>query len=110
VVSDTGFGEWREMASAPKDGSRILVEIRASEQGPAEVDLVRWGKPDRSQEPCWISADSDPGALIIYPETEVTGWMPLPSPLPRLRAAAGAKDRSAASEGPAEDEIGGSGI
>jgi hypothetical protein len=31
---------WRQMTTAPKDGSRILVTIRPSEQGPAEVDLA----------------------------------------------------------------------
>jgi len=38
---------WRQMASAPKDGSRILVTIRPSEQGPAEVDLAYWSSGDR---------------------------------------------------------------
>jgi len=31
---------WRNMRTAPRDGSRILVTIRASEQGPGAVDLV----------------------------------------------------------------------
>ena len=38
---------WRNMLSAPRDGSRILVTIRASEQGPGAVDLVYWSKGDR---------------------------------------------------------------
>ena len=85
-MSETHFGEWQEMAKAPRDGTRVLVEIRASEQGAAEVDLVRWAKPERSGEEGWVSAESDPGAAIFYAEAELSGWMPLPTPLPRLRS------------------------
>ena len=50
---------WRPMESAPKDGSRILVVIRASEQGPSDVDVVRWARPPRNRaDDCWISTDS----------------------------------------------------
>jgi hypothetical protein len=38
---------WRQMASAPKDGRRILVTIRPSKQGPAEVDLAYWSNGDQ---------------------------------------------------------------
>lgn len=98
------------MASAPKDGTRVLVEIRASEQGPAEVDVARWAKPERSPEACWISTESDPGALITYAETEVSGWMPLPSPIPKLRQASPASRSAAAGDRTPDEEIGGSGI
>ena len=54
---------WRQMASAPKDGSRILVTIRPSEQGPAG----------------WRASDSAPGCIIEYAEPELKCWMPLPS-------------------------------
>lgn len=95
------------MASAPKDGSRVLVEIRASEQGSAEVDMARWARPERGLDPCWISTESDPGCLITYAETEVTGWMPLPTPVPRIRPAAPRRSQDVS---PADEEIGGSGI
>jgi hypothetical protein len=98
------FGEWQDMQTAPRDGTRILVEIRASEQGAAEVDLVRWAKPDKSAEEAWVSAESDPGAAIVYAEPELSGWMPLPSPLPKLRAARGER------KGPDRVEMDGSGI
>ncbi len=81
------FGEWQDIGSAPRDGTRILVELKASEQGPAEVDLVRWARPERDAEPTWVSAESDPGAAIVYAEGELSGWMPLPTPLPKLRRA-----------------------
>ncbi len=108
-MSGENFGEWRDMASAPKDGTRVLVAVRASEQGPAEVDVARWAKPDRSGEACWMAVDSDPGCLIVYEEAELSSWMPLPTPLPKLRSAGAGATRS----GPAKqrhDEIGGSGI
>ena len=110
-MSETNFGEWQEMAKAPRDGTRVLVEIRASEQGAAEVDLVRWAKPERSGEEGWVSAESDPGAAIFYAEAELSGWMPLPTPLPRLRLArrGGAGER--APKAPRSSlEVDGSGI
>ena len=84
-MDETSYGDWMDMASAPRDGTRVLVEIRASEQGPAEVDMVRWARPERGGEAGWVSAESDPGAAIFYAEAELSGWMPLPSPLPRRR-------------------------
>lgn len=110
------------MAGAPKDGTRVLVQIRASEQGAAEVDVARWARPDRAGEACWIAADSDPEVPIIYAEAELLCWMPMPAPLPRMRSArsaAGAEQAApgkrvpqgdAASIEARDDEIGGSGI
>jgi hypothetical protein len=101
--------DWRSMASAPKDGTRILVAIRSSEQGPAEVDVARWAKPDKTAEECWVAGDSDPEAPITYADTELSSWMPLPSPVPPLRS--GAKEEATVSSSPRQrGEIGGSGI
>jgi hypothetical protein len=70
---------WRTMPSAPKDGSRILVTIRPSEQGQAEVDLAFWSNSDRFGEEGWRSSDSSPGRIIEYAEPELKCWMPMPS-------------------------------
>ncbi|ANL49429.1 hypothetical protein AMC87_PB00105 (plasmid) [Rhizobium phaseoli] len=70
---------WRQMASAPKDGSRILVTIRASEQGPAEVDLAYWSHGDQFAGEGWRASDSSPGHIIEYAEPELKCWMPMPS-------------------------------
>jgi hypothetical protein len=78
------FGDWQPIASAPKDGTLVLVAIRESEQGPAQVDVVRWAKPARANEKCWLSADSAPDAAVIYAEGELAFWMPLPTNVPRL--------------------------
>ena len=101
-------GEWRTMASAPRDGSRLLVVIRASEQGAADVDVVRWAKSRRSVEPCWTSTDSSHDCPIVYDDWEVAFWMPLPSSMPAVRTPGMA---SQLPEFPRDgQEIGGSGI
>ena len=79
--------DWRPMATAPRDGTRILVTIRASEQGPAEVDVVRWARPGVADEAGWLATDSDAEARIRYAEAELVSWMPLPAVLPALRSA-----------------------
>ncbi len=70
---------WRHMASAPKDGSRILVTIRPSEQGAAEVDLAYWSNGDQFGAEGWRASDSSPGRIIEYAEPELKCWMPMPS-------------------------------
>ena len=108
-MNEPDSAEWQAMASAPKDGTRVLVAVRASEQGPAEVDVVRWAKAGRSGEAGWIATDSDSGAPFVYAETELSSWMPLPTPLPplpRLRSARVA----AGAPAPASDENDGSAI
>jgi hypothetical protein len=106
-MSDVGFGDWRPMASAPRDGTRVLVAIRPTEQGPAEVDVVRWARPRPGVDQCWIAIDSDAEALVTYAEVELTWWMPMPDPLPR----APATGRPVPPTPPPEpDEMGGSGI
>jgi hypothetical protein len=85
-MSQPDFIEWRPMPTAPKDGARILVTVRASEQGPAEVDVVKWARQERSGEAGWIATDSDPAARIIYADAELSAWMPLPTVLPKLRS------------------------
>ena len=76
---------WRPMITAPKDGTRIIVVIRQSEQGPADIDVVRWAHPRRSGEPCWTSTDSSHDCAIMYDDWEVANWMPLPSTMPGVR-------------------------
>lgn len=70
---------WRHMASAPKDGSRILVTIRPSEQGQAEVDLAYWSNGDQFGAEGWRASDSSPGRVVEYAEPELKCWMPMPS-------------------------------
>jgi hypothetical protein len=69
---------WRAMTEAPKDGTRILVTVRPTEQGPAEVDMVYWASADLSATEGWRAADSQPGQVFIYAEPELLCWMPLP--------------------------------
>ena len=82
---------WRPIATAPRDGSLVRVAIRASEQGPAELDTVRWTRSPTSGQEGWVAFDSDPGARIVYSDGEIAYWLPLPSqtvPQPRPGRAA----------------------
>jgi hypothetical protein len=95
---------WRHMNTAPKDGSRILVTVRQSEQGSAEVDVVFWSPGDRFAIEGWRASDSVPGCVVEYAEPELKCWMPMPS---------ASADRSLAPtpwEGDDMDELDGSGI
>ena len=78
--------KWAGMTSAPRDGSLVLVRLYASEQGPSEVDAVRWSKSARSGEEAWVANDSDPFARVAYADAELAGWMPLPTQMPKLRS------------------------
>ncbi len=110
---------WRNMRSAPRDGSRILVTIRASEQGPGAVDLVFWSRGDQYGAEAWRSSDSAPGRIISYAEPELKCWMPLPAadtgPATTGQASTGKASTGPASlpgawEGDDEAELDGSGI
>lgn len=76
-MADTGG--WRSMASAPKDGSRILVTVRSAEQGAAEVDVAYWSRTDQGGAGQWRAVDSTAGCVIAYADPELRCWMPLPS-------------------------------
>jgi holo-[acyl-carrier protein] synthase len=78
--------DWRPMASAPRDGRRILVTVRETEQGPAEVDIVKWAATARGGEAGWLATDSDPEARVVYAEGELAAWMPLPDVSPKRTA------------------------
>ena len=56
---------WASMRTAPRDGTLVLVQIRATEQGPAEVDAVRFAQSARSGEEGWVANDSDPFARVV---------------------------------------------
>jgi hypothetical protein len=100
--------KWVSMATAPRDGSLVLVRLHASEQGPSEVDAVRWSRSARSGEEAWVANDSDPFARVAYAEAELAGWMPLPTQMPKLRSDRAAVGDPAPRDG--EDDTDGGGI
>lgn len=69
---------WKPMSTAPRDGTRILVTVRPTEQGPADVDMAYWARADQFDSEGWRAADSNPGCVIAYAEPELKCWMPLP--------------------------------
>ncbi|MEX6507531.1 hypothetical protein [Jiella sp. M17.18] len=79
-MSDSDRGGWLPMSSAERDGRRILVTVRASEQGPAEVDTVRWQMPRGGAERGWVATDTGPDNPVTYEDDELVAWMPLPQP------------------------------
>lgn len=93
---------WRHMSSAPKDGTRILVTVRSSEQGPAEVDVAYWARADQFGIEGWRAADSHPGNIVGYADPEMKCWMPLPK--------AGATAMPKPWQGDNAEELFGSGI
>jgi hypothetical protein len=70
--------QWRHMATAPRDGTRILVTVRPVEQGAADVDVAYWAQADSQGIEGWRAADSAPGAIFAYADPELKCWMPLP--------------------------------
>jgi len=106
-MSRSDFGAWQPITTAPRDGARILVVIRASEQGAGEVDVVKWGRPQHSSDHCWIAVDSDAECQFVYTDSELVFWMPLPTNFPTRRAALLDADLP---EPPHVSEAGGSGI
>ena len=100
-------GGWRSMTSAPRDGSRILVTVRETEQGAAEVDVAYWAQPDRFGGEGWRSVDPHPGSAIGYAEPELKCWMPMPR---ANVAGAAVSDLPAPWLGEEPEETSGSGI
>ena len=73
-----GKDNWRHMATAPKDGTRILVTVRSVEQGPADIDVAYWARADKFGIEGWRAVDSSPGCIIAYADPELQCWMPMP--------------------------------
>ena len=79
-MAETVTQGWAAMKGADRSGERILVTVRGGEQGPPEVDTVRWATPRGAHEKCWIATDSGPEAPVPYEDDDLVAWMPLPTP------------------------------
>ncbi|MCE7030084.1 hypothetical protein [Jiella avicenniae] len=79
-MADSARGGWLPMATARRDGERILVTVRGGEQGPAEVDTVRYQTVRGSAERGWVATDTGHDLLVTYDEDELVAWMPWPQP------------------------------
>jgi hypothetical protein len=65
--------------TAPRDGRPVLVWLRASEQGPAQMDVVRWARSAQTGEGAWVASDSDQVARVAYADADLECWLPLPT-------------------------------
>ena len=108
-MKQSDSGRWRTMASAPRDGTRVLVAMHATEQGPADVDVPRWTHPKPAQEACWVASDSSHDCMITYEDAELAFWMPLPASQPQFRSAYSSAILPPVPSKP-DEETGGSGI
>ena len=73
-----GLGAWMPIATAPRDGTAILVFA-------GRVLMTRWyvhymnGKPDPYRAPEWEQQDMFGGMGSYQGPLEPTHWMPLPA-------------------------------
>src|SRR5882672_7297536 len=67
------------IATAPRDGRPVLVWLKASEQGPAQMDVVRWARSAQTGEGAWVANDSDRVARVAYSDADLECWLPLPT-------------------------------
>ena len=65
------FHQRAPIETAPRDGTLVLVWLRASEQGPAQMDVVRWARSARSGEGAWVARDSDQVARVFYSDADL---------------------------------------
>lgn len=75
---------WQDIATAPKDGSRVLIAVRLYNQEPDEPAVVgeAYFRTDSNDFYVgWWWANSDPGDYSASAiEGEPSVWMPLPAP------------------------------
>ncbi len=65
--------------TAPRDGRPVVVWLKASEQGPAQKDVVRWARSAQSGDGAWVASDSDSAARVAYSDADIECWLPLPN-------------------------------
>jgi hypothetical protein len=73
------------METAPRDGTLVKVWLKASEQGPAQMDIVRWANSARPGDGAWVASDSDQVARVFYSDADLECWVPLPTQVATAR-------------------------
>jgi len=84
-LADSPTPKGAPIETAPRDGRPVLVWLKASEQGPAQMDVVRWARSARTGEGAWVASDSDQVARVAYSDADLECWLPLPTQGPARR-------------------------
>jgi hypothetical protein len=66
------MSEWQPIASAPKDGTRVLICN-------AEGDSYHWAYVARCKRTRWLVLEANNGRTV-HVASDPTHWMPMPSP------------------------------
>lgn len=72
-------GGWQEIASAPKDGTRILIWAESPSTGHRSVHVAWWAIPYEAAPTGWWETGLYGTSHPVVPEF-TKGWMPLPPP------------------------------
>lgn len=75
LLEEPRLEEWMPLASAPRDGTRILVDF-----GRIGVHAVAWEEPANLESPTWCVDDCKHGPYMLrgYLEEEIRAWRGLP--------------------------------
>src|SRR5262245_10707075 len=86
ALTDSDPANGAPIATAPRDGRPVVVWLKASEQGPAQMDVVRWARSAQSGDGAWVANDSDRVARVAYADADLECWLPLPTQSAERRA------------------------
>ena len=84
-MSSPDYTKRAPIETAPRDGRPVVVWLKASEQGPAQMDVVRWASSAQTGEGAWVANDSDQVARVAYSDADLECWLPLPTQGPEPR-------------------------
>ncbi len=70
---------WQPIATAPKNGTHVLVIVMTSKEPRADIAHWNEGEWRAGTDDCWDDARGKGGEVLGY-YADATHWMPLPAP------------------------------